>query len=109
MSKQSSITICVSVFVFLAGCTGTAEPPAISDISLADRLVRVQAINAASGNLFEGWPSEQSIIAEGQRGCQQFKKPAVLVSSRCVNYMKDAVDIFGHDYCKIKEYLFACR
>ena len=87
---------------FIASCGGRPPPPAISDISNADSLVRVQAQKHVWGE----WPSKSAITAEGEHGCQQFKKPAILLSSRCV---KMSADDWWLAECVVMEYLFACK
>ena len=93
--------------IALVACTGIVMPPVISDISSADSLVRVQARNA--GNYWTPkWPKDQDIMEEGQKGCELFKRPAVMLSFRCVEIQRDsASSVF--DFCKMREYLFACR
>ena len=94
-----------SLAVAVTACGIKPEPPAISDISNADSLVRVQARNA--GHYFSSkWPTERAIRKEGQAGCQTFKKPAVLLSRRCIK-TSNPRDLF--DYCVLREYLFACK
>ena len=98
-----NMLVIISVSLLSACVPPAPPPPAISDISNADSLVRVQAQNIAGE--FPEWPSEESILKEGQRGCDQFQKPAVMLSSRCI-YSKPGVFF---EYCVTKEYLFACR
>lgn len=102
--KVFAISIMVAI---LTSCTGKVMPPAISDISNADSLVRVQARNA--GNYWTPkWPEDQAIMEQGQKGCELFKRPAVMLSFRCVEIQRDsASSVF--DFCRMREYLFACK
>lgn len=95
-----------TLFVVLTACAERQiPPPAISDISNADSLVRIQARNV--GDFFTPkWPEESDVMKEGETGCQHFKKPAVLLSTRCI---KTANPGRLFDWCEVREYLFACR
>ena len=78
------------------------HPPAISDVSKADSVVRVTATNAGLGGIYgDKWPPEHEIHALGQEGCQLFGRHATPLSWKC-SIMVD----YG---CRAREYLFACR
>ena len=77
------------------------QPPAISDISNADSLVRVQSSWFSKRGQI-AFPSLDKVQLEGERGCSQFGKPAIMLSGRCVFRSEAGV-------CWTREYLFACR
>lgn len=93
--------MCVALLV---GCAANIphNPPAISDVSKADSVVRVTATNASPGGIFgDKWPPEQEINALGQEGCKIFGRAAVPLSWKCTAMRKR--------HCHAREYLFVCR
>ena len=95
------------IVLTMSGCAVTVEPPAISDISNADSIVRVQARNA--GNYWvPKWPEDQAILEQGEKGCELFNKSAVMLSFRCVEVERRRSGA-AFNFCRTREYLFACK
>ena len=100
MENRILAVVCLSIT--LMSCMGAKEqPPAISDISNADSLVRVQSSWFSKGGQI-AFPSLDKVQLEGDRGCSQFGKPAIMLSGRCVARSEAGI-------CWTREYLFACR
>lgn len=85
-----------------ASCGVRPQPPAISHISNADSIVRVQA-NSMGNPFIDDWPERQAILDTAERGCHLFGKYAVYLSNRC---LLQTTGLFAA--CIRVEYLFAC-
>lgn len=98
MRRFSICLICVA----LAACGVQPEPPAISHISDADGVVRVQA--RSMGNPFiDDWPEKLEILDAAERGCRLYGKFATFLSVTCT---LRTTGLFAG--CMRAEYLFAC-
>lgn len=101
MENKILAVACLSIALMSCMVGVKEQPPAISDISNADSLVRVQSSWFPKHGQI-AFPSLVKVQQEGDRGCSQFGKPAVLLSGRCVERSEAGI-------CWTREYLFACR
>ena len=101
MKSWQLTAVCLSVALTSCMANIPEQPPAISDISNADSLVRVQTTWFSQHGRV-AFPALHKVIEEGERGCVQFGKPAILLSRRCVRFNEAGA-------CLGREYLFACR
>ena len=96
-----SFSICL-ICLALAACGVKRIPPAISHISDADGVVRVQA-NSWGNPFIDDWPEKLEILDAAERGCRLYGKFATFLSVTCT---LRTTGLFAG--CMRAEYLFAC-